>query len=92
MPGKKITRRAGQCYTYDFQADVYGGAYSLVERVGPNRWLCVNLPPSEAEIAAIMADTSAYADAEWSLRTRWARVGETFETQFVSAAKYASYF
>jgi len=92
MPAKKITRRAGQCYTYDFQADVYGGAYSLVERVGPNRWLCVNLPPSETEIAAIMADTSEYADTEWTLSSRWSRVGETFVTQFVSHANYDRHF
>jgi len=87
-------RRAGQCYTSDFQSDVYGGAYTLIERTGPNTWTCVNLPPSEAEIAAILTDpwNVEHGDAERVLAERWARWGIPYTVTFVSASRYASYF
>jgi hypothetical protein len=90
---KHTTRRQGRCYTSDFQADCYGGQYTLVERVGPGQWLCADLPPSETEIEDILTDPTLSEDlAQTIVAERWQHWGEPYAVRFISAARYAEYF
>lgn len=91
---KRPARRAGQVGTYDFQADTFGGQYTLIERAGPNCWLVVDLPPSEAEIAAIREDPwyAAHGGADEAIARRWERWGQPYQLRFVSRAAYDRHF
>jgi hypothetical protein len=91
---KARPRRAGQCYTYDGQADPWGGQYTLIKCVGPSRWITCNLPPSETEIQAIREDPwlLAHGGIEEAIAGRWERWGEPREMRFISRDEYARYF
>jgi hypothetical protein len=56
--------KAGDVYRSDFQSDMYGGQYKLVEKVPgePNTWIIEYLPADEQTEQAIL-DHWAYAEA-----------------------------
>jgi hypothetical protein len=87
-------RHAGQVLTFDFQSDVHGGQYQLVERTAPSTWTAVRLPPSETEIASINSDPwyVAHGGADVAIADRFALAGVAFKITFVSARRWAEYF
>jgi hypothetical protein len=49
-------RRAGNIYRWDFQADVYGGQYKLIERVPgkASTWMVERMPADDQTVSAIV--------------------------------------
>lgn len=51
--------QAGDIKTTNFQSDVHGGQYRLVEDLGDGRWIVEDLAPSDETIESIIADALA---------------------------------
>jgi hypothetical protein len=92
MTKRSRTRRAGQVGRFDFQADIHGGQYELVERIAPNTWTCKHLPPDEQTCKSIQDCPAWGEDPKAEIARRQQQAGQTFKMQFVSSAQYARYF
>jgi hypothetical protein len=51
----------GDVRTLNFQSDVHGGQYRLIEHLGGGRWTVEDLPPSDATVESIIADAATAA-------------------------------
>lgn len=74
--------KAGDVYRSDFQSDIHGGQYRLVEKVKgePNTWIIEYLPPDEQTLDSILnyyvtAEANGYMTTPVWDKT-WAQCGE----------------
>lgn len=61
--------QAGDILQNDFQSDVYGGRYKLIERVGPKTWVTEVLPDADDVIDKIV-EFYVHEEARGAYRTR----------------------
>lgn len=97
------TTATGKVCKWDFQSDVFGGSYELLEHLGKDVWLARHLAPSDDVIDAIV-EYAAEAEkhghsylgtAEEMMREiefRQALAGQTFEIRLVAVREYAEMF
>jgi hypothetical protein len=60
--------RAGDIHQNDFQSDVYGGRYKLIERVGPKTWVTEVLP-DDSDVIDKIVEFWAHEEARGARRT-----------------------
>lgn len=94
-PRRKVPRHhAGEVLTFGFQAGVFGGQYTLIERTAPGTWTVAGLPPGETGIAAGSAGPyyAKHGGAGRVIAERWANWGTPRTVKFVTRAQWDRMF